>query len=116
MGGVYFWPIGKLFETRIISVFSLFQTLKRKPEFFPQFFQKVLEGSLSDDPKISILEHTSLIVFLTHCFNSMEEFLVRDETKKLTSLLMWMSLQEVYSVCFTHKYHRYILLFFVFFY
>lgn len=74
------------------------QALKKKPEFFPQFFQKVLEGTLSDDPKISVLEHTSLIVFLTHCFNSMEEKMVRDETKKLTSLLMWMSLQQVFPV------------------
>ncbi|KAK7598066.1 hypothetical protein V9T40_006301 [Parthenolecanium corni] len=70
------------------------EALKKKPEFFPNFFQKLLEGTLSDDPKISILEHTSLIVFLTHCFNSMEEKMVRDETKKLTSLLMWMSLQQ----------------------
>lgn len=39
-------------------------------------------------------EQTALIVLLNHCFNSMEEDLVRDQVKRLVSLSMWASLQE----------------------
>lgn len=67
--------------------------LKKRPDCFSDFFNHVLENSLSESPKISLLEHTSLIVFLTHCFNSMEEKMVRDQVKKLVSLSMWTSLQ-----------------------
>jgi intron-binding protein aquarius len=42
---------------------------------------------------INLREQTSLLVFLNHCFNSMEEALCRDQVKRLVSLSMWISLQ-----------------------
>lgn len=38
-------------------------------------------------------EQTALLIFLNHCFNSMEVELCRDEAKKLVSLAMWSCLQ-----------------------
>jgi intron-binding protein aquarius len=53
----------------------------------------VLEACLSE--KASLKERTALLVFLNHCFNSMEEDLIRDQAKRLVSLSMWVSLQPV---------------------
>ncbi|RZF44564.1 hypothetical protein LSTR_LSTR001322 [Laodelphax striatellus] len=65
--------------------------LKKRSEHFGGFFQQVLETCLSAN---SIAEETALIVFLNHCFNSMEIELVREQVKRLVSLSMWVSLQE----------------------
>lgn len=96
------WEVCTIFKasappfSELFLLFLLFsQAFKRQPDHFPQFFDRILEICLSDDPKISLAEHTLLIVFLTHCFNSMEEVLIRDQVKKLVSLLIWMSLQQV---------------------
>jgi hypothetical protein len=43
----------------------------------------------------SLKEQTALLVFLNHCFNSMEVDLIRDQVKRLVSLSMWVSLQPV---------------------
>ena len=48
-----------------------------RPDCFPQFFHSVLQWSVSDSEEISILEQTKLIMFLDHCFCSMEVDLVR---------------------------------------
>lgn len=39
-------------------------------------------------------EQTALLLFLNHCFGSMEVQLCRDQVKRLVSLSMWISLQE----------------------
>jgi len=55
-----------------------------------------------DGPNCSLREQTALLVFLNHCFNSMEVELIRDQVKRLVSLSMWVSLQQVnseYCVC-----------------
>ena len=70
------------------------QALKKRPEHFAGFFQHVLSASL-EYPKASIREQTALLVFLNHCFNSMEVDLIREQVKRLVSLSMWISLQEV---------------------
>lgn len=49
----------------------------KKSEQFSAFFQHVLRACLSDTS--SLKEQTALIVFLNHCFNSMEVDLVRDQ-------------------------------------
>lgn len=38
-------------------------------------------------------EQTSLLIFLNHCFNSMEVGICRDQAKRLVSLSMWSCLQ-----------------------
>ncbi|XP_065342666.1 RNA helicase aquarius [Cloeon dipterum] len=67
------------------------ESFKTKPEQFPVFFRAVLEACLTDTA--SLKEQTALLVFLNHCFNSMEEDLIRDQAKRLVSLSMWVSLQ-----------------------
>nr|CAD7416263.1 unnamed protein product [Timema poppensis] len=66
------------------------QPFKKLPEHFPGFFQQMLEACLSEG---SLREQTALLVFLNHCFNSMEVELIRDQVKHLVSLSMWVSLQ-----------------------
>ena len=48
----------------------------------------------SDGIKSALKEQTALLVFLGHCFMSMEVKLVRDYVQKLVSLSMWESLLE----------------------
>ncbi|XP_066993686.1 RNA helicase aquarius isoform X2 [Anabrus simplex] len=66
---------------------------RKQPEHFPGFFQQVLEACLLEGPETSLKEQTALLVFLNHCFNSMEVALIRDQVKRLVSLSMWTSLQ-----------------------
>lgn len=70
-----------------------FKAFKKRSEYFPDFFQQVLKGCFEDELLINIKEQTALLVFLNHCFNSMEEALCRDQVKRLVSLSMWISLQ-----------------------
>lgn len=68
---------------------------KKNSKHFAAFFQRVLTACLgplkvpSEVPR----EQTALVLFLNHCFNSMEVELCRDQTKKLVSLGMWVCLQ-----------------------
>ncbi|CAG9762602.1 unnamed protein product [Ceutorhynchus assimilis] len=66
---------------------------KKQKEHFPNFFQRVLEACLEDELLVTLREQTALLVFLNHCFNSMEESICRDQVKRLVSLSMWASLQ-----------------------
>ncbi|XP_008195128.2 RNA helicase aquarius [Tribolium castaneum] len=72
---------------------QVWQAFRKNPTHFPDFFQQVLKGLLEDELLINLREQTSLLVFLNHCFNSMEEGLCRDQVKRLVSLSMWVSLQ-----------------------
>ncbi|KAL8169332.1 UNVERIFIED_CONTAM: hypothetical protein K2H54_045627 [Gekko kuhli] len=70
------------------------ETFKRKPEHFPFFFKCVLEASLAEnDSEFSLQEQTILLLFLDHCFNSLEVDLIRAQVQQLISLPMWMGLQ-----------------------
>ena len=44
--------------------------------------------------RLSLKEQTFLLIFLDHCFTSMEVDIIRDQVQKLVSLSMWESLQE----------------------
>lgn len=70
------------------------QCFKKNSEHFPDFFKQVLTSCLEDELLVTLREQTALLVFLNHCFNSMEETLCRDQVKRLVSLSMWISLQE----------------------
>lgn len=75
-----------------VDAWNCFQ---KKPDQFSGFFQLVLNYCLSDEhfsPTVA-KRQTALILFLNHCFNSMEVELCRNQTKKLVSLGMWECLQ-----------------------
>lgn len=72
---------------------EVWPTFEKLPEEFPGFFRHVLELCLNEDNKTKIREKTALIVFLNHCFNSMEIELCRNQIKRLVSLSMWSCLQ-----------------------
>ncbi|XP_061468788.1 RNA helicase aquarius [Rhineura floridana] len=70
------------------------ETFKKKPEHFPFFFKHVLDASLvENDNEFSLQEQTILLLFLDHCFNSLEVDLIRGQVQQLISLPMWMGLQ-----------------------
>ncbi|KAM6460193.1 RNA helicase aquarius [Liasis olivaceus] len=70
------------------------ETFKKKPEHFPFFFKRVLAASLTEnDSEITLQEQTILLLFLDHCFNSLEVDLIRGQIQQLISLPMWMGLQ-----------------------
>lgn len=70
-------------------------SFEKNPAQFSGFFKKVLNYCLSDEKftTIEAKQQTALILFLNHCFNSMEVELCRNQTKKLVSLGMWQCLQ-----------------------
>lgn len=74
---------------------NAWNSFEKNPTQFSGFFQKVLNYCLADDEFTPIVakQQTALILFLNHCFNSMEVELCRNQTKKLISLGMWQCLQ-----------------------
>lgn len=73
---------------------QVWDAFKNNNKYFPQFFQQVLQSCLQDELLVTLREQTALLVFLNHCFNSMEESICRDQVKRLVSLSMWVSLQK----------------------
>lgn len=74
---------------------NAWNSFEKNPAQFSGFFRRVLDYCLSDDKFTPIVakQQTALILFLNHCFNSMEVELCRNQTKKLVSLGMWQCLQ-----------------------
>lgn len=77
---------------------------RQQPAEFPLFFRQVLEACLPDDSDsesdapespAALSEQTALVLFLNHCFNSMEVELCREQAKRLVSLAMWSCLQPL---------------------
>lgn len=74
---------------------QVWEAFEKLPEQFPGFFQHVLKACLEDSIQdYDLREQTALIVFLNHCFNSMEVVLVREQVKRLVSLAIIVSLQQ----------------------
>uniref|UniRef100_A0A4W3HYW8 RNA helicase aquarius n=1 Tax=Callorhinchus milii TaxID=7868 RepID=A0A4W3HYW8_CALMI len=72
---------------------AAWETFKQKQEHFPHFFKCILTASLAEeDEKLSLREQTVLLVFLDHCFNSLEVDLIREQVQRLISLPMWICL------------------------
>ena len=102
----YLWPNLNEDSTRehVLSIVLIFNEkfrervpawpcVYKRPEHFKHFFRRVLDISLEkNDDNLNVREQTFVLLFLDHCFNSMEIGLVRDEVQKLMSLSMWMSL------------------------
>lgn len=76
-----------------VEVWKMF---KNDSEKFENFFHQVLEMILKNENELTasdLREQIALLIFLNHCFNSMEVEICRNEAKKLVSLSMWSSLQ-----------------------
>jgi len=86
------------------------ESFKKNPQHFHGFFQRIMEISLAEEDVLSIREQSIILVFLIHCFNSLEMDLIREQLQHLVSLPMWTCLlperleQELKSV---QKYRKY---------
>jgi intron-binding protein aquarius len=61
------------FADRLLDCFTA------KPQQFPAFFSKVLDLAVSKD-KLTMKERTWVVIFLVHCYQSIENELVRKES------------------------------------
>ncbi|XP_055013721.1 LOW QUALITY PROTEIN: RNA helicase aquarius [Boleophthalmus pectinirostris] len=69
------------------------EVFKKQPEHFPWFFCSVMESVLQGERAgLTLREQTVLLLFLDHCFNSLEVDLIREQVQQLISLPMWMCL------------------------
>uniref|UniRef100_A0A6Q2XQ48 RNA helicase aquarius n=1 Tax=Esox lucius TaxID=8010 RepID=A0A6Q2XQ48_ESOLU len=69
------------------------EVFKKEPRHFPYFFKCVMEAVLAgEEAGLTLKEQTILLVFLDHCFNSLEVDLIREQVQQLISLPMWMCL------------------------
>ncbi|KAG7466190.1 hypothetical protein MATL_G00162160 [Megalops atlanticus] len=69
------------------------EVFKKKPEHFPFFFKCVMDASLTgEEAGLSLREQTVLLLFLDHCFNSLEVDLIREQVLQLFSPHMWICL------------------------
>jgi len=66
-------------------------SIKSRPDIFPGFFNRVMSSLLKEDG-LSYREQTALVIFVIHCFNSVEVDMVRLEIQKLVSLPIWSSI------------------------
>lgn len=66
---------------------------KSKPDEFPHFFSQIMLYTL-DESLSSIKERTILLIFLDHCYNSLEVDVVRNQVQTTVSLAMWQNLLE----------------------
>uniref|UniRef100_A0A1A9X2R8 RNA helicase aquarius n=1 Tax=Glossina brevipalpis TaxID=37001 RepID=A0A1A9X2R8_9MUSC len=122
----YLWPNYKRSEATCAHLMSIvfmvnekfrervevWNTFVEMPEEFAKFFRHVLENCLDDGRRCQTREKTALIVFLNHCFNSMEIELCRNQVKRLVSLSIWKCLQpkrleqEIHEIPEWRKYWR----------
>uniref|UniRef100_A0A182MNY7 RNA helicase aquarius N-terminal domain-containing protein n=1 Tax=Anopheles culicifacies TaxID=139723 RepID=A0A182MNY7_9DIPT len=74
---------------------EVWKVFEKNGELFVKFFQRVLEACIEECPvtPATMREQTALLVFLNHCFNSMEVEICRNQAKRLVSLTMWACLQ-----------------------
>lgn len=73
---------------------------------FAGFFQHVTETSLAETDitsAVEMKEQIALLIFLNHCFNSMEMEICRNQAKRLISLSMWACLQPSKITCFKYS-------------
>ena len=54
-----------------------------------------MEMILDESWELSLKEQTCIIIFLNHCFNSLEVDLIRNQVQRLVSLPIWICLPEV---------------------
>lgn len=71
---------------------EVWSTFEQRPEEFAGLFRNILKKCL-DNEGCQMREKTALLIFLNHCFTSMEVELCRNQVKRLVSLSMWSCLQ-----------------------
>jgi len=82
--------INEKFRERV----SAWQIFEKSPERFPGLFKQLMEMTLDESWDLSFKEQTCILVFLNHCFNSLEVDLIRDQVQRLVSLTIWVCLPE----------------------
>ena len=75
----------------------MWQIFQKYPENFPALVNQLMEMALNDDWGLTFKEQTCVLIFLNHCFNSLEVDLIRDQVQRLVSLPIWACLPEVSS-------------------
>eukprot|EP00742_Colponemidia_sp_Colp-10_P003252 GILJ01003462.1.p1 GENE.GILJ01003462.1~~GILJ01003462.1.p1 ORF type:complete len:1476 (+),score=301.52 GILJ01003462.1:977-5404(+) len=66
--------------------------MRTRGELFPAFFERVL--LLKDEPSLTTKERAFFIVFLIHCFQSLEEQMVRTTCLRLVGMSLWRHISE----------------------
>lgn len=83
--------VNEKFRERV-EVWSTFESNSKE---FPALFRQIMKTCLMKSKLTPsfMREQTALLLFLNHCFNSMEVALCREQAKRLVSLSMWTCLQ-----------------------
>ncbi len=103
----YLWPnfsAEKATQAHIMSIVCMvnekfrervpaWESFKSSLDKFPGFFWQMMELSLREDG-IQHREQTVLLIFLIHCFNSLEVDLIREQIQRLVSLPIWINILE----------------------
>lgn len=71
------------------------QVFQKLPEHFDSLFNQLMEMALEETCQLSFKEQTCILVFLNHCFNSLEVDLIRQQVQRLVALPIWTCLPEV---------------------
>ncbi|CAL1539785.1 unnamed protein product [Lymnaea stagnalis] len=101
----YLWPNykkGKATKTHVMSIAAVinekfrervpaWEAFKALPDEFPHLFRHVLDLCLSSST-LSYKETAVLLIFIIHCFNSLEVDLIRERVQRLVSLPIWTNL------------------------
>uniref|UniRef100_H2ZD58 Intron-binding protein aquarius n=1 Tax=Ciona savignyi TaxID=51511 RepID=H2ZD58_CIOSA len=66
------------------------EPFKNKPENFEYFFKQVMDLILNEE--VPLQQRTILIIFMDHCYNSLEIDVVRSQVQRTVSLAMWQNL------------------------
>lgn len=67
------------------------EAFKAAPTKFGSFFRGVMEASLVEDA-VTLREQNSILIFLIHCFNSLEVDIIRQQIQRIVSLPIWINL------------------------
>uniref|UniRef100_A0A7N6C3Y8 RNA helicase aquarius n=1 Tax=Anabas testudineus TaxID=64144 RepID=A0A7N6C3Y8_ANATE len=96
--GIFHFLLSPLFihKNKYPMMNKSWEVFKKQPSHFPFFFKCVMEAVLAgEEAGFTLKEQTVLLVFLDHCFNSLEVDLIREQAQQLISLPMWMCLLPV---------------------
>ncbi|XP_072032730.1 RNA helicase aquarius-like [Amphiura filiformis] len=103
----YLWPNynpDKASKTHVLSMVVMinekfresvppWEACKAHPQHFPGFFRQIMNLCVEGEKSgISHKEESLLLVFLIHCFNSLEVDIIREQVQRLVSLPMWICL------------------------
>ncbi|RWS10743.1 intron-binding protein aquarius-like protein [Dinothrombium tinctorium] len=82
--------INEKFRERI----DAWNAFKQKPDHFPLFFTSITKLILNTNEGLSQKERLYVLIFLIHCFNSVEIDFIRERIQKYVSLPVWICLSD----------------------